>query len=311
MSPIYLEEILKFQSKLKALLSLEETAERLAFVTKARVSIEDVLQLVLDKRLPLSVKFLRPVKVCPGKIVRYTQQEIDELTATHNYIDDLNWADDVFVVIVPAKDGRPLPSPTPKIVCSHYLGDDRWMTFSESVINVTGVWDLPMVGNESFAVVDLVHALTGNPIIAPDHFDGTFVVRDGKSACKLLSLNGALHDSPQSQSHALNAYTAASSLPGASVLGVRPDALKALETSLRKQPHTQMPDELTTRSRRTMQTVIAALCNKMGIDWKAPGAARKIEALTELLDAKVSEQTIKQAILEGMDDAIESRSTEE
>ncbi len=130
---------MKSQSNLKALLSLEETAERLGFVTKARVSIEDVLQLILDKRLPLSVKFIKPVKVCPGKIVRYTPQEIDALTATHNYIDDLNWVDDQFVVIVPTKAGRPLPSPRPKIVCSHYLGDDRWMTFRETVAVVQGL----------------------------------------------------------------------------------------------------------------------------------------------------------------------------
>ncbi|WP_028100448.1 hypothetical protein [Pseudoduganella violaceinigra] len=295
---------------MNALLSLEQTAERLTSVTKARVSIEDVLQLILDKRLPLSVKFLKPVKVCPGKIVHYTQQEIDALTAAHNYIDDLNWVDDVFVVIVPVKDGRPLPSPRPKIVCSHYLGDDRWMTFREAVTTITGVWDLPMVGGEAFDVVSLFHALTGNPIIAPDHCDGTFVIRNGVMACKLLTLEDPIKDSPPGQSHALNDYAAASSLPDASVLGVRPEALKALEASLRKQPLTPASDELTTRSKRTMQTVIAALCNKMGIDWKAPGAARKIEALTDLLDAKVSEQTIKQTILEGMDDAIESRSTE-
>lgn len=294
---------------LKALLSLEQAAEYLTSISTQRVSIQDVLQLVLDKRLPLSVKFVKPVKVCPGKIVRYTPQEIDQLVSSKDYVDDLNWVDDLLVVFVPEKDGRPSDAPRPKIMCSHYLGEDRWITFDDVVTTVTGVWDLPMIGGEVHDVVNLFHALTGSPLVAHDQCDGTFVMRDDAMVCKLLTLD----DVPEAPRHGngrfLEDYNAAQSLPGASVLGIRPEALKVLEATLRKQPAKPVSDELNTRSKRTMQTVIAALCNRLGIDWNAPGSARKIEELTELLDAKVAEQTIKQAILEGMDDAIDSRSS--
>jgi len=63
---------------------------------------------------------------------------------------------------------------------------------------------------------------------------------------------------------------------------------------------------LGTKERRTLLTIIAALCKKAKIDPNQRGAAQTIMALTEELGAKVSDDTIKN-YLDQIPDALESR----
>ena len=63
---------------------------------------------------------------------------------------------------------------------------------------------------------------------------------------------------------------------------------------------------LSTRSRRTLLTIIAALCKKAGINYEDRGAAQRISELTEEIGAVVSDETIRPIISE-IDDAVESR----
>jgi len=64
--------------------------------------------------------------------------------------------------------------------------------------------------------------------------------------------------------------------------------------------------KLSTRSRRTLLTIIGALCNKSGIDYQNRGAAKRISEFTEEIGAAVTDDTIRKIINE-IDDAIESR----
>ena len=64
--------------------------------------------------------------------------------------------------------------------------------------------------------------------------------------------------------------------------------------------------KLSTRSRRTLLTIIAALCNKSGVDYQHRGAAKRISELTEEIGAPVTDDTIRKIINE-IDDAIETR----
>lgn len=63
---------------------------------------------------------------------------------------------------------------------------------------------------------------------------------------------------------------------------------------------------LSTRSRRTLLTIIAALCNQAGINYKDRGAAKRISELTEEIGAVVTDETIRKIISE-IDDAVEFR----
>lgn len=64
---------------------------------------------------------------------------------------------------------------------------------------------------------------------------------------------------------------------------------------------------LTTRKRRTLLTIVAALCKEAGIDPQARGATKRVEIAVSELGAKIGPDTIKQ-ILDEIPDAVESRS---
>ena len=75
----------------------------------------------------------------------------------------------------------------------------------------------------------------------------------------------------------------------------------------RRENHPEKTERpLSTRSRRTLLTIIAALCNQAGINYKDRGAAKRISELTEEIGAAVSDETIRKIISE-IDDAVEFR----
>jgi len=51
--------------------------------------------------------------------------------------------------------------------------------------------------------------------------------------------------------------------------------------------------EITPRERNTLILLIAALCQKAGIDHRSRTAAGEIEGLTDLLGAKVTDETVR------------------
>ncbi len=63
---------------------------------------------------------------------------------------------------------------------------------------------------------------------------------------------------------------------------------------------------LTTRGRRTLLTIIAALCKYSSIDTMGRSAAGQIAKLTEAIDANVTDETIAKALAE-IPDALETR----
>jgi hypothetical protein len=84
------------------------------------------------------------------------------------------------------------------------------------------------------------------------------------------------------------------------------DQLKnELEQSRSDQP-SKVDRPLHTRQRRTLLTIIAALCDQSGIDYKARGAAQRIKSATEHLGAPIDDGTIDK-LLNEIPDALETR----
>ena len=84
--------------------------------------------------------------------------------------------------------------------------------------------------------------------------------------------------------------------------------MQLLKSSRERQENHQSKSErpLSTRSRKTLLTIIAALCNEAGIGYQDRGAAKRISELTDEIGASVSDDTVRK-ILGDIDDAIESR----
>lgn len=71
-------------------------------------------------------------------------------------------------------------------------------------------------------------------------------------------------------------------------------------------PRSKADRPMTTRSRRTLLTLIAALCDYAGIDHQSRGAAQRIRETTEGIGVPVDDGTISKALSE-IPDALESR----
>jgi hypothetical protein len=74
---------------------------------------------------------------------------------------------------------------------------------------------------------------------------------------------------------------------------------------IRKQPN--IPDApIPTRNKRTMLTIIAGLCERAKINYQEKGAPQQISAATQLVGARVDDETIRK-LLNEIGDAVESR----
>lgn len=83
----------------------------------------------------------------------------------------------------------------------------------------------------------------------------------------------------------------------------------ALKARLAQGPVTEpKPDrQMTTRSRRTLLSIIAALAEHAGVDYQARGAAKRLMEITEYFGIPVDDDTIR-VVLKDIPDAVESRS---
>ena len=90
----------------------------------------------------------------------------------------------------------------------------------------------------------------------------------------------------------------------ASILECRTLKQQLQPSELKSKSKVERP--LHTRSRRTLLTIIAALCDSAGIEHQQRGAAQRIKGLTELAGTPVDDGTIK-SILDEIPDALETR----
>jgi len=77
-------------------------------------------------------------------------------------------------------------------------------------------------------------------------------------------------------------------------------------TSLRLGRSEKLDRPLHTRQRRTLLTIIAALCDSAGIDYTERGASQRIKSKTELIGASIDDGTIINLLRE-IPDALETR----
>lgn len=182
---------------LKEWLTLADAARHLAIVFGEDVTEADVLRLALDGRIRLSVYFVNHAKARCGKVVTW---------------DETDWwlfpdSDDFPGGRVMKRGGqattdecRPCPqklealfNEIPETERGKYypmmrelnIDGERFLTLSDNVTTLRGVWDLPMIGNEQLDIEHQYQGLTGGPSVTLQGLDGAFVEgRDGQ-ICQL------------------------------------------------------------------------------------------------------------------------------
>lgn len=337
-------------------LTIPETARRMSISFDDDVTEADVLRLALDRRLQLSVNFVNHAKARCGKVITWEETDwwlpprldkfpsdtvINEAdratTASRQYPRKLAA---LYAELPPDERNKFYP-----MMRSLSIDGERFVTLSDDVVTLQGVWDLPMIGGERLDVEHRFQSLTGGPAVTLTNLDGAFVEGLDGTLCQLQEdlesneyqpgsraalerLERRISDEgiePQEAKRLLDLhsetrkaflarmesrpkkenYYPSCGLPKDAVLVVRTDALRKLERSVNDAQ--DAPEKpLTTIERNSLLTIIAVLCGHSGIDIGERGTAAQLARITEEAGTPVSYDTVRRALAR-IPEALESR----
>ena len=269
-------------SKLLKLLEwvpVPQAAKHLSTILGEEVSEADVLRLVIDRRIALSVDFVNHTQARRGKIIPLSEAK----TAP----------------------GLPLPGVDPyDVVLGLVLPDNKGvLTFDDEVETLSGVWDLSMIGCESLDVEHRYQLLTDGPSVTLGGIQGAFVQR-GES--EIWQLQEHFEDNEhfpkdglrKPWSHKDNFYPAGG-MPVDAVFVIRTAELIRFQAQLSEADSKQRktPAQLDPRAETTYLTIIGALLELV----LNPRAGRNSDAavIRELIDNYSDKPGIAKSTLEG------------
>ncbi|NMM38568.1 MAG: hypothetical protein HHJ09_13905 [Glaciimonas sp.] len=260
-------------------LTLDESANHLTTRLKEPVTQVDILQLVLDGHLTLSVNFVNTVYARKGKIV------------PHN--------DDATGFLIP-------------------INGHEIFSFEDKIYQISGIYDLPMIGGEIYDCEHKIQKLTDGPLVLKSEARGAFVKShdseiyyqivyyvleenerfDFYHAQKKIekwSWHGRLFDDVNIHSFIENRGKFCSAIPRNDIFVVHRDALKKCEQLINGAQESADQDDkpLSTRERNTLLKIIGALCKAQELDLSKPyKAAEIIRNNLELVGNSMSIETI-------------------
>lgn len=258
-------------SRLKQWFTVEDAAKHLSETLDAPVTEADLLQLALDGRLTLSVRFATPTEGRPVKIVSGEDAEQQKMPNR--------------------KSER-----TGELGSRVWLKDGRVLEVENDVVQIEGVWDLPMIGAERFDVEHRYQILTdGLPVTSTSH-DGALLSHENGLIVQLVQRLPRKDTGNKTTAALLSNkprdYRPARELPDDAVFVVRAEKLGAFSKSLEEQP-VALEKPLGKRQLDTLLVIIAGTMKHAELDWTPPQkAADIIEAETKDLGARVSSRTI-------------------
>jgi hypothetical protein len=292
---------------LKEWLTVADAARHLSIVFGEDMTEADVLRLALDGRLRLSVYFVNHAEARCGKVIPWEETDwwlapVDGFLITKSAGQATTgeyrrWPQKLEALF------NEIPDVERENYCPMMrdlnIGSERFLRLSDDVTILTGVWDLPMIGNEQLDIEHKYQSLTGGPAVTLQGLDGAFVEgRDGQ-VCQLQERF------EQRARPAKKSYYPAGGLPEDAVIVVRTEALREFEQLVNGV--TNGPEKpIATIERNSLLTIIAALCDYSAIKPQERGAASQIAKLTEEIGASVSDDTVRR-VLERIPGALESR----
>jgi hypothetical protein len=154
--------------KLKEWLTLEEAADYISAAIGEQVLIKDILRLALDKHLILSVDLVNHAYAKKGDIVGPEGVITGGMPAP--------WFADTLKEIA-IKNGNDPEIAYQEIVLSLSLGDGLFLNRVDGLKSISGVWDLPLWGNEHLDILHKYQQLIDGPEVTLVCIDGTYVRR--------------------------------------------------------------------------------------------------------------------------------------
>ena len=143
-------------------LTIEETVKHLNYIFNEELTKADILRLILDHHLTLSINF---INYGTGKLFKIVS--IDKAhKLTHNIITDEPYPHPVITGISVPREISGTKCDTP-----HFL---QWSR-QEDLITITGVWDLLLIANGELEVEHMYQMEIDGPAIELVSIDGTYI----------------------------------------------------------------------------------------------------------------------------------------
>lgn len=157
--------------QLKAWLSLEDAAKHLSIVFGENVTEIDVLRLGLDRHLKISVNIINGTTVRKGTVVDFEnviwgEFPIEMSSAIKNIPEEAI--------------GKPIT-----YMKSLNIDNERFLNLSNEIVNVSGVWDLPLIGGERLDLEHRIYMTTDGIEVTSMNLEGAFISRGETIICQL------------------------------------------------------------------------------------------------------------------------------
>lgn len=170
------------------------------------VSGADVLRLALDGHLKISVYFVNRTAAKIGRLVSYDD------AAKRN-------------MVIPGLDGAEIEIP-----CGISVREEGYLKLEEKVVQIEGVWDLPMIGGERIEIEKIYHEQIGGPDVELSCIDGTYVERTDGIICQLQQkFSAKFLETLKNITKHEDKYFPAGGLPDDCLLVIRTDVLREFE----------------------------------------------------------------------------------
>lgn len=270
---------------LKKWFTVADAAKRLTSVFGEEVNEADMLRFALDKHLTLSINFINPTYGKCGKIIHESE--------ARRYCK------------LPFRGLHPVIH-----TAGIYVSNNTVFDMEEKIEILEGVWDLPMIGDEKRDIERKYQTCIG---ISNEHCTsklfshGCLVARSVDAELCMLQQENECYDGTINPLKCgwRDDFLPAQFLPDDSVLVVRADALREFEQSLINEPKPKTKSAQT-KERRTLLTIIAALCKPAKVDYMKSDAIQKIQRMLEDIGVSLDDKTIRDALNE-IPDALEAR----
>jgi hypothetical protein len=275
-----------------------DAARYLASIMEEDVTEADVLRLVLDGHLRLSVRF-----VGSPAAKRYDLPTKKALQALH---------DSLGTRAAELQAAKAAGLPRPELKKRRPTPDDERRQEEEKVFTLPDeTYDLPLLGGERLDIELQYQRLSGGPRVELMTLDGTFVDMENGTRLQLQEQFDKPHRDAAAPYYSPRNFFPARGLPADSVLVVRTAALHEFETRVLADLVAPVADELAKsvgrRERTSLLAIIAALADAAEVDVsKVSKAGKTIEAMTVRKGAKVAARTVED-FLRLIPDAVERR----
>lgn len=276
--------------KLKKFFTLDEAARHFSSSLEEEVTKADIYSLALEGHLTISIRFQGMLTMSPGRIFEDTADDSSPDMTIHKGMalgEDLKEP-----CIISKASGFP-------------MSFREWLFFGREIMYADGVWDLSMLGQEHGYIERLYREEAGGEGFGG--FNGrikAIVLKRDDSFCKLKDIDRPL---------GLPEREVASFIDNARnedffdclnldnyphQLVVKAAELTRFINSLQDEPPAHGEKPLSIKRRNSLFILIRALCAQQGIDPLARGAATPLQEMTELEGTPLSNETIRQILIE-------------